>query len=263
MQPPNEKVVFEPEENDERVVFNQAEAGKAPSLKSPERESKLVDKWTYSHAQAAKMAKHIHACFLQTYSLNAGLKEFGQEGYDAAYKEIGQLHGRGGLTPTGLRDLTDEAAKRALEAVTILLRKKSGLVKSRTCANGSVQCNWMTKEEVTSPTALTESVLLTGLYRLPLLLLYYSRNNKAKIHSNSISIELNEMRGRGCRGAPAEVQEGPMTCWSVCLLQSTDLATQLGSHLPVHLPSSVDSLCWIEGQTQMSRTNKSPLLGCY
>ena len=140
MQPPNEEVVFESETTDERVEFNQAPAGEAPALRRSTRESKPTDIWTYSHAQATKMAKHIHTCFLQTYSLNAGLKEFGQEGYDAAYKEIGQLHGRGGLTPTGLRDLTDEEAKRALEAVTILLRKKSGVVKSRTCANGSVQC---------------------------------------------------------------------------------------------------------------------------
>ena len=84
------------------------------------------------------MANYIHMCFLQTFSLNAGLKEFGQEGYDVAHKEIGQLHSRGRLTPTGLRDLTDEEAKRALEAVTILLRKKSGVVKSRTCVNDSV-----------------------------------------------------------------------------------------------------------------------------
>ena len=70
------------------------------------------------------LSNHIHKCFIQTYSLNAGLKEFGQEGYDATLKEITQLHGRGGLSPTGLRDLTDEEARRAFEAVTVLLRKK-------------------------------------------------------------------------------------------------------------------------------------------
>ena len=47
--------------------------------------------------------------------------------------------------------------------MTILLWKKSGVVKSSCCANGSVEQNWMTKEEVTSPTALMESALLTGL----------------------------------------------------------------------------------------------------
>ena len=45
------------------------------------------------------------------------------------------------------------------------------------------------------------------------------KKQQSKGPFNSISIELNEMRGRGCRGAAAEVQKGPMTCWSVCLLQ--------------------------------------------
>ena len=107
MRPPDEEVVFESDTTDQRVEFSQAPAGEAPALRRSRRESKPRDIWTYAHAQATKMAKHIHTCFLQTYSLNAGLKEFGQEGYDAAYKEIGQLHGRGGLTPTGIRDLTD------------------------------------------------------------------------------------------------------------------------------------------------------------
>jgi len=37
------------------------------------------------------------------------------------------------------------------------------VVKARTVANGLVQRNWMSKEDITSPTALTESVLLTWL----------------------------------------------------------------------------------------------------
>ena len=109
------------------------------------------------------MSMHIHKCFSQTYNLKQGLKKFGQEGYDATYKEIGQMHGRGGLSPVKLRDLSDEEARKALETVTIMLRKKNGTVKTRTCANGSVQRNWMSKEDVASPTAAPESVMLTSL----------------------------------------------------------------------------------------------------
>ena len=121
---------------------------------------------THKQFAAVPMANRIHKCFVQSFNLHSGLKEFGgkegEEGYEATFKEIKQLHGRGGMSPTHLRDLTDLEAKRALEAVTILLRKKSGVVKARTCANGSVQRNWMSKEDVSSPTALTESVLLTS-----------------------------------------------------------------------------------------------------
>ena len=79
------------------------------------------------------LADWIHHCFMQqqeveqahafnqTHSLNAGLHEFGKEGHDAGLKEMGQLHGRKSLKPTQLRDLTDKEAKRASEAVTILL----------------------------------------------------------------------------------------------------------------------------------------------
>ena len=96
---------------------------------------------------------HSHSN-VQTFNLYKGLKEFGDEGYEALTKEIGQLHGRGSLHPSRLQDLTYEEAKKTLETVTVLLCKKTGQVKARTCANGSVQRNWMSKEDVTSPTAL-------------------------------------------------------------------------------------------------------------
>ena len=76
-------------------------------------------------------------------------------------KEIGQIHGRGSITPVNLRDLTDEEAKRALDMVTVMLRKKSGVLKTRMCINGSSQKNWMSKEEITSPAAAPQAVHLT------------------------------------------------------------------------------------------------------
>ena len=121
----------------------------------------------YQESQAPKLAVLIHKCFLQTYNLREGLKEFGerpgQEGYEAAYKEVAQLHGRKGLQPVRRDDLTELEAKRALEAVTVMLRKRSGKVKSRTCADGRKQKLWLSKEEVASPTVATEAVILTSL----------------------------------------------------------------------------------------------------
>ena len=103
---------------------------------------------------------------MQTYNLRDGLKEFGdqpgEEGYEAAFKEVKQLHGRKGLQPTKREHLTEQEQRRALEAVTVMLRKRIGLVKSRTCANGSKQ-TWLSKEEISSPTVSTEAVILTSL----------------------------------------------------------------------------------------------------
>ena len=108
----------------------------------------------------------LHRCFPQTYNLRDGLKEFGgnpgKEGYEAAFKEAKQLHGRDGLKPIRRQLLSHEEAKRALEAVTIVLRKRAGLVKSRTCADGRKEKLWLNKEDISSPTASAESVLLTS-----------------------------------------------------------------------------------------------------
>jgi hypothetical protein len=52
--------------------------------------------------------------------------------------------------------------KRALESLIFLVEKKDGTVKARHCANGSTEREYMQREEVSSPTVSTESVLLTA-----------------------------------------------------------------------------------------------------
>jgi hypothetical protein len=36
------------------------------------------------------------------------------------------------------------------------------MVKAQTCANGSIQCSYISKEEAASPTVMTESILTTA-----------------------------------------------------------------------------------------------------
>eukprot|EP00957_Ditylum_brightwellii_P152867 11635647-Ditylum_brightwellii.AAC.1 len=48
-----------------------------------------------------------------------------------------------------------------MESLIFLVEKCDGTVKVRACANGSTQCTYASKEEATSPTAATESVILT------------------------------------------------------------------------------------------------------
>jgi hypothetical protein len=47
--------------------------------------------------------------------------------------------------------------QRAMESLIFLTEKRDGRVKARACANGS------TKEDTTSPTELTESILITAM----------------------------------------------------------------------------------------------------
>ena len=100
--------------------------------------------------------------FIQMYSLNKGLKKFGDHGKDAAQKEMKQLHDRIVFEPIIIAELTPLERKRAMESLIFLTEKRDGTVKARTCANGSTQREYIPREEATSPTAATEAILITG-----------------------------------------------------------------------------------------------------
>jgi len=100
--------------------------------------------------------------FLETFSLQKGLKKFGEKGKQAAIKEMKQLHDRVCFEPIRLEELSPLERKRSLESLIFLVEKKSGEVKAQTCANGSIQRNWMTKEESMSPTVSTPALFMTA-----------------------------------------------------------------------------------------------------
>ncbi|KAG7350725.1 reverse transcriptase RNA-dependent DNA polymerase [Nitzschia inconspicua] len=100
--------------------------------------------------------------FLQTYSLLSGLKKFGQKGRVAAIGELKQLHDRVVFRPIRVSDLTPLERKRAMESLIFLSEKRDGTVKGRMCANGSSQRSYIRRDEAASPTAMTESILITA-----------------------------------------------------------------------------------------------------
>ena len=99
---------------------------------------------------------------LVTYSLQKGIKKFGDKGYESAKSEMKQLHDRNCWTPIQISTMTPQEKKKALESLIFLVEKRDGKIKSRHCANGSKQRAWMNPEEAASPTAMTESVMLTA-----------------------------------------------------------------------------------------------------
>jgi hypothetical protein len=108
------------------------------------------------------MMVNNHYSFVETYSLKRGLKKFGKQGYDAAYNEMKQLHDRAVFVPRRVSELTQQEKRRAMESLIFLTEKRDGRIKGRTCANGSTQRGYINKEDAASPTAMTESILLTG-----------------------------------------------------------------------------------------------------
>ena len=101
--------------------------------------------------------------FLTTYSFKKGIQKFKQAGFDSATEEMHQLHDRECWDVIDPKGLKETESKKALESLIFLVEKKSGVIKSRHCANGSKQRNWMDDGEVSSPTVLTESVMLTAI----------------------------------------------------------------------------------------------------
>jgi hypothetical protein len=105
----------------------------------------------------------LQACsFLQTYSLKQGIKKFGKRGVDAAHKELKQLNDRVVFEPISIEEMTSIERKRAMESLIFLNEKRDETVKARMCANGSTQRSYIAREDVSSPTAASEAILITG-----------------------------------------------------------------------------------------------------
>ena len=103
--------------------------------------------------------EHSHAT---TYSLKSAIKKFGEPAKQAAKKEMGQLHDRKCWKPVDPKTLTQTERKRAMETIFFITEKSNKQLKGRTCADGSTQRVWMSRDEVSSPTVSTEATMITG-----------------------------------------------------------------------------------------------------
>jgi hypothetical protein len=76
----------------------------------------------FSHIKINKL--HKRHSFVETFSLNKGLQNFGQKGHDAAYNEMKQLHDRGIFIPVDISTLTQHEKKRAMDSLIFLTEKR-------------------------------------------------------------------------------------------------------------------------------------------
>ena len=116
----------------------------------------------YDESNTRKMSKKKFYQFVQTYTLNKGIKRFGMEAKRSAFKEMKQLHDRIVFKPVRIENLTELEKKRAMESLMFLVEKRDKRLKSRIVANGSTQRSYVPKEEAASPTASTDSIIVTG-----------------------------------------------------------------------------------------------------
>ena len=98
---------------------------------------------------------------LTQYTLKKGLQVFGVPGDEAVYKELLQLHKRKVGEPRVAAKLSPMQKTNALGYLMFLKQKRSGQIKGRGCADGCKQRLHTPKDDASSPTAATESVLLS------------------------------------------------------------------------------------------------------
>lgn len=96
----------------------------------------------------------------EIFILQKGLAKFGEEGVTAAKKEVSHMHHHVCFKVLAVNQLTQQGRRRAMEGLMFLSHKNSGEVKDRLAYNGKPTRQWVDREEKSSPTAFTESILL-------------------------------------------------------------------------------------------------------
>jgi hypothetical protein len=103
----------------------------------------------------------VVAAIMTQLSLKAGLKEWGKKGFKAAHSEMKQLHLRKTFKTKHWRELSKAQRQTVLESHMFLKLKRDRTIKGRTVAGGNKQRDYISKEDASSPTIATDSVLLS------------------------------------------------------------------------------------------------------
>ena len=116
----------------------------------------------YEHLRAnVESLQHanVKPTAMSQYTMERGLREFGEDGIKAVAKEMQQLHDREVLEPTKYEDMSREQKRKVLRYLMFLKKKRCGRIKGRGCADGRSQREYTMKEDASAPKVLIESVM--------------------------------------------------------------------------------------------------------
>jgi hypothetical protein len=119
------------------------------------------DAHMFFHESIPQEEPDVVAAIMTQLSLKAGLKQWGDKATAAVRSEMKQLHFRDTFKPMHWKDMTHAQKQTILESHMFLKEKRDGKIKGRTVAGGNKQRDFISKEDASSPTVSTESVLLT------------------------------------------------------------------------------------------------------
>ena len=102
------------------------------------------------------------ASFAQQHLLHKGLKVFSKKGHEASAKEINQLYWRNCFSPISVESMTTGERRKVMTALMCLTKKCDSTIKGRMVYNGKPTREWLSREDLASPTATLESIMLTA-----------------------------------------------------------------------------------------------------
>ncbi len=116
----------------------------------------------YAKKKAQKTCRKKYKPKSGQYQLEAGIKQFGDQGEIAVTKELQQFNTYGVFERKSADELTDNDKKKTLASLIFLKEKRTGGIKARSCANESKQREHIAKEEAAAPAVALESVFITA-----------------------------------------------------------------------------------------------------
>jgi hypothetical protein len=111
--------------------------------------------------------KGLHRCAdvvgmtMAQLSFKAAIKKWGEVAEQAITMEMKQLHWRNSYKPMHWHELTKAQKERILESHIFVEEKRDGKIKARKVVDSNKQRDYITKEDVSSPTVSAEAVMLT------------------------------------------------------------------------------------------------------
>jgi hypothetical protein len=94
-------------------------------------------------------------------SMKATIKKWREHARYAILKEMKQLHWHNSYKPKHWHDLSKKQKHQILESHIFVEEKQDGTIKARKVIGGNKQREYITKEDVSSPTVTAEAVMLT------------------------------------------------------------------------------------------------------
>ncbi len=139
------------------VALNQI----AVSLKESKHAMSMAQMLVKLMPNGAHMRADVVGMIMAQLSMKAAIKKWGQEAEYTITKEMKQLHWCDSYKPKHWHGLTKKQNQQILEFHIFVEQKRDGLIKARKAISGNKQSNYITKEDVSSPTVIAMAVMLT------------------------------------------------------------------------------------------------------